>query len=306
MRFGRPTSNEVSVVEKLALAGLRVASSALQPTHFKGYGRIANILRRVAPQRHVVLELDGDCLFRFPFADAYWSRLSAQSVVYEPEILALFQLLRGESYALIDCGANFGYWSILASGKALGSDRVLAIEASGRNVRELAANASLNGNRFDVLHAAVAQEDGGVVTLGGPTHEGLAIVDAASAGKDAETVACMSLDGIVRRTPWLDRSERFVLKLDVEGVEEAALRGAKDLLERNTLLIYEEQGSDRVHGNTRYVSQTLAMTVFVFRDGKYRKSANPIADVAAMKTNSRRGYNVVATKSDYWLERLTA
>ena len=241
----------VSLSERFAIAGLRLASAALQPTHFKGYGRIASLLKKASPKRHIIIELDHDCRFRFPFGDAYWSRLAAQSVVYEPEMLDLFRLIRSENYVLVDCGANFGYWSIRVTGQALGAKPAIAIEASGKNVIELAANAALNGNRYQVVHVAVAEEDGGTVTLGGPTHEGLAIVDPATAAPGAETVTCVSLDGLLKRTPLLNDARGLVLKLDVEGVEEAALRGATTMLSKDTLLIYEEQGSDKLHGNTR-------------------------------------------------------
>jgi FkbM family methyltransferase len=303
LRAGR-SAGDVSMVERLALSGLRLSSQLLEPTHFKGYGRIASLLRHAAPQRHIVLELDHDSRFRFPFADAYWSRLLAPGVVYEPEMLALFRLVRDEDYGLVDCGANFGYWSILVSGAALGGHRALAIEASGRNVAELAANAALNQDRFEVVHAAVAESDGGFVTLGGPTHEGLAIVDAGKAAPDAETVRCVSLDGLLARMPWFEASKRLVLKLDVEGVEEAALRGAGEMLRRDTLLIYEEQGSDATHANTRFVSGALGMPVFVYDGKRFKEAADPLAAMSAMKTNSRRGYNVLATTSPDWLALL--
>jgi FkbM family methyltransferase len=120
----------------------------------------------------------------------------------------------------------------------------------------------------------------------------------------AETVNCASLDGLLQRTSWLREYGSYVLKLDVEGVEEAALRGAKTLLSQDTLLIYEEQGSDTHHGNTRHVAETLGMQVFIHRNGHFVEAANPLAEVAGMKKNRRRGYNVVATKSERWLKVL--
>jgi FkbM family methyltransferase len=294
-------TGQASLAARLAVAGLKLSSALLQPTHFKGYGRIAALLRRAAPDQHLVLELDRDSRFRFPFGDAYWSRLAAPAVSYEPEMLDLFRLIRDERYAFVDCGANFGYWSVLVSGEALGAHRALAIEASGRNMVELEANAALNGGRFEVLHAAVADQDGGMVTLGGPTHEGLAIVDPSLAAPGAETVRRQSLDGILARTEWLRKSEGIVLKLDVEGVEEAALRGAGDMLARDALLIYEEQGSDESHANTRFVANELGLAVFVHEEGRFREALDPVAAVKAIKTNSRRGYNVVATRSERWL-----
>lgn len=298
------SAGDISAIERLALSGLRLSSQLLEPTHFKGYGRIASLLRRAAPGRHVVLELDHDSRFRFPFGEAYWSRLLAPGVVYEPEMVALFRMIRDQDYGFVDCGANFGYWSILVSGRTLGGHPAIAIEASGRNVTELTANAAINENRFEVVHAAVAEKDGGFVTLSGPTHEGLAIVDAAKAAPDAETVACVSLDGLLSRTPWFEGRSRLVLKLDVEGVEEAALRGASAMLGCDTLLIYEEQGSDATHTNTRFVSGTLGMPVFAYDGRRFKEASDPLAAMSMMKTNSRRGYNVLATSSPDWLELL--
>lgn len=304
LHAGRPAPDGISAIERLALSGLRISSQLLEPTYFKGYGRIASLLRRAAPERHIVLEIAPDSRFRFPFGDAYWSRLLAPSVVYEPEMIALFRMIRAEDYGFVDCGANFGYWSVLVSGAALGRHRAIAIEASGRNFIELTANAAINQNRFETVHAAVAETDGGFVTLGGPTHEGRAIVDTAKAAPDAETVACVSLDALMLRMPWFDGSKRFVLKLDVEGVEEAALRGASEMLRRDTLLIYEEQGSDDGHANTRFVSQTLGIPIFVYDGHRFREAADPLAAMAAMKVNRRRGYNVLATCSNSWLDIL--
>jgi FkbM family methyltransferase len=304
IQAGRTVSGGVSLVERLALSGLRRSSQILQPSHFKGYGRIASQLRKAAPQRHIVLKLDADSLFRFPFGDAYWSRLLAPEVIYEPEMLALFRTIRGEDFGFVDCGANFGYWSILVSGQALGGHAAIAIEASGRNVVQLKANAWINQDRFDVVHAAVAEADGGVVTLGGPTHEGLAIVEASQAAPGAETVSCVSLDGLMARLPWFEERKRLVLKLDVEGVEEAALRGAGEMLKRDTLLIYEEQGSDAAHANTRFVSGVLGMPVFAYDGRRFNEASDPLAAMSVMKTNSRRGYNVLATSSSEWLALL--
>jgi FkbM family methyltransferase len=301
---GRLDDASISLFERIALTGLSTSSRLLEPTHFKGYGRIAAVLRHAAPQRHIMLKLNADCNFRFPFGDAYWSRLLAPGVVYEPEMLSLYRLIRDEDFCFVDCGANFGYWTVLVTGSELGSHPAIAIEASGRNVAELRENSARNGDRFEVLHSAVADVDGGFVTLGGPTHEGLAIVDAAEAGPNAEKAPRVSLDGLLSRSPLLRDSPRIVLKLDVEGVEEAALRGASQMLARDTLLIYEEQGSERLHANTRFVADELGMSVFVFAHGAFDEARDPMSEVAAVKQNPRRGYNVVATRSERWLETL--
>ena len=52
-------------------------------------------------------------------------------------------------YTLLDCGANYGYWSVLVSSKPFGSHKAIAIEPSGQNYPKLANNARVNGNRFE-------------------------------------------------------------------------------------------------------------------------------------------------------------
>ncbi|KQT15204.1 MAG: hypothetical protein ACOY3N_09935 [Bradyrhizobium sp.] len=69
-----------------------------------------------------------------PFCDAYWSRLLNRSYDYEEEINALPHCGRDERYEFVDCCANFGYWSVLASSKPFGAQHALAIEVGGLNV----------------------------------------------------------------------------------------------------------------------------------------------------------------------------
>jgi hypothetical protein len=52
--------------------------------------------------------------------------------------------------------------------------------------------------------------------------------------------------------------------------------------------------------------ETLGMPIFVFDGHGFREAADPLAAMTAMKTNSRRGYNVLATSSPDWLAILRA
>lgn len=68
---------------------------------------------------------------------------------------------------LVDCGANFGYWSVLASSQPFGRQAALAIETSPKNAERLEVNARLTGIKHEVLaiyalvHAETAQIGGG-------------------------------------------------------------------------------------------------------------------------------------------------
>src|SRR4051794_29296753 len=52
-------------------------------------------------------------------------------------------------YTLLDCGANYGYWSVLVSSAPYGSHKAIAIEPSSENFAKLANNAQINGNRLE-------------------------------------------------------------------------------------------------------------------------------------------------------------
>ena len=58
-------------------------------------------------------------------------------------------------YTLLDCGANYGYWSVLVSSKPYGSHKAIAIEPSSQNFAKLANNAEINGNRFEAMKCAI-------------------------------------------------------------------------------------------------------------------------------------------------------
>jgi len=68
------------------------------------------------------------CDLRISVCDGYWSKLLNRSFSYENELELLFRDSIGVDYTLIDCGANFGYWSVLISSAPYGSHKAIAIE----------------------------------------------------------------------------------------------------------------------------------------------------------------------------------
>ena len=60
--------------------------------------------------------LNEDAVFVFPANDNYWSPgVTVGRHLYEPEIDWVLRRAIDRPYALLDCGSNMGYWSILAS-----------------------------------------------------------------------------------------------------------------------------------------------------------------------------------------------
>ncbi|WP_249125561.1 FkbM family methyltransferase [Bradyrhizobium manausense] len=145
---------------------------------------------------------------------------------HEEEIEAFLRCAADLRYSFVDCGANFGYWSVLASSRPFGRQPTLAIESSPENAKRLGANALLNGDRFRWLNAAVGGQAAGFVRITGARHEALETLRLTENEPDA--VPVVSLDSLVAGG-LVDASLPVVVKLDVEGVEIEALTGAERL-----------------------------------------------------------------------------
>jgi len=131
-------------------AALALVTGSKIASHFshRGYNSCANLLRKTLPERDIAIKLNSDATFEFPYGDGYWSKLLNRSYQYEDELELLFRDSVGVDYTLLDCGANFGYWSVLVSSAPYGSHKAIAIEPSSQNFAKLSNNAEINRNRF--------------------------------------------------------------------------------------------------------------------------------------------------------------
>ena len=102
-------------------AALALATGSKISSHFshRGYIGCANLLRKTLPERNIAIKLNPDATFEFPYGDGYWSKLLNRSYHYEDELELLFRDSADVDYTLLDCGANYGYWSVLVSSAPL-------------------------------------------------------------------------------------------------------------------------------------------------------------------------------------------
>src|SRR6201990_2257118 len=138
-------------------AALALATGSKISSHFshRGYNGCANLLRKTLPERNIAIKLNEDATFEFPYGDGFWSKLLNRSYSYEDELELLFRHSSDVDYTLLDCGANYGYWSVLVTSAPFGSHKAIAIERSSENFAKLANNARINGNRFETLKCAI-------------------------------------------------------------------------------------------------------------------------------------------------------
>lgn len=280
-----------------------MGSIATQSFGHRGYRLGCKVVSSLVPEQDVRIRLNADAVFSIPFADGYWSRLLNTKYAYEEEIEIVLRAAANIDYDFIDCGANFGYWSVLSSSRVFGPHAVLAIEASPANYRRLVANAELNGGRFRCLNAAIGAKTGGFVRITGARHEALG-TKAVSLYEEG-AVSVVSLDGLIDMK-LIDPSRPTIIKLDVEGVEIDSIRGSQALTKRDTLFICEDHGADRDHAVSRFLLNEAGLQVFMFDPefGELRR-VESLDVIDRIKRHSWVGYNVFATLSDVWEKAMT-
>jgi FkbM family methyltransferase len=286
-------------------AALALATGSKISSHFshRGYIGCANLLRKTLPERNIAIKLNEDATFEFPYGDGYWSKLLNRSYHYEDELELLFRHSADVDYTLLDCGANYGYWSVLVTSRPFGSHKAIAIEPSSANFAKLANNAHVNGSRFETMKCAIGAAKG-TARLSGTKHEAFSI--AGGAGSVGEQVPVMALDDLLDggRIP---AGGKYLIKLDVEGVEIDAIKGGARLLEGDSVIICEEHGNDPDHTVSRYILEETPLQLMVYDPLSNRiETVTELSILDRIKVSSHVGYNVFGTASAFWQARIAA
>jgi len=288
--------------ERLAAAALTLGSKISSNFSHRGYNRCANLLRKTLPARDIEIKLNDDATFAFPYGDGYWSKLLNRTFSYEDELDLLFHASADVDYTLLDCGANYGYWSVLVSSKPFGSHKAIAIEPSGQNFPKLANNARINGNRFEAMKCAIGAARG-TARLSGTKHEAFSIAGDQS---DGEEVPVLALDNLLDDGK-IAPDGKYLIKLDVEGVEIEAMKGGARLMQGDSVLLCEEHGNDPAHTVSRYILEQTPLKLIVYDPRSNRlETVTDLSILDRIKVSTHVGYNVFGTASAFWLDRINA
>jgi len=146
---------------------------------------------------------------------------------YEPELALLPRLFRsGETF--VDAGASFGVYSLVASRIAGEKGRVLAFEPAVATRSVLKRNIRLNGvTNIRVFHAALNDRAGRACLSNDPDPSRNALLPRGDCDHGSESIETVTFDDALTSE---ERSRVSVFKLDIEGAEELALRGASKTL----------------------------------------------------------------------------
>ncbi len=146
--------------------------------------------------------------------------------------------------AVLDIGANIGVYTLLSASIIGPTGKIVAYEPNGESFERLLENIKINGleNRVDARRVAVG-ETRGSVKFHKKQDVSNRIAHAGESAKEPdafEEVPCVVLDEELRQTP-------FTLgKIDIEGAEMMAFRGATQMLREGNPPVWLMELKDRL------------------------------------------------------------
>jgi FkbM family methyltransferase len=214
-----------------------------------GLGRLCEMVRRWAA-RHapamplVIRDFRGTASFRCFLKEHMGSQIFFRGS-YSGDHLAIMEGLLDASGVFVDAGANQGEFSIAAA-KVVSLGKVIAFEPVTEYRERLLENVRINAlDNVEVVPVALGEEEGSLpiydqedAFIDGTRNEGLpTLFPSQSRSRALEFVPIRRLDDVLQE---LGVAKVDVIKLDIEGAEWMALRGAvKTLAQSRPTLILE-------------------------------------------------------------------
>jgi len=171
------------------------------------------------------------------FIQRYYAGFSG----FEPDVQLVLRRMLKPGGTFIDCGANAGFFSVMANDVMHGTGTVIAVEANPDLLQQLNANLEANGIAHRAIHVAIASH-GGVADFFVPARvDEVGGLRPTAVFPDAEvshlTVPASTLDDLVAR---LAPERVDMIKIDIEGGEIDALRSARGTIARHRPVLVVE------------------------------------------------------------------
>lgn len=194
--------------------------------------RVYRLLSRLAPDRYEIFRAEGGLIY----LNLHESAAMVQRAMgaYEPAKHVLIRRHLRPGMTFVDVGANKGDFTLLAARLAGNSGTVISIEPEPENHSILQRSIELNDYaNIRVLHVALSDRDGVANLLIGST-SGSHTLSPEFNGLRTVSVPTKTLDGVVaeERLGTVD-----MIKIDVQGLELAVLRGASQTIGANHRIV---------------------------------------------------------------------
>jgi FkbM family methyltransferase len=161
----------------------------------------------------------------------------------EREVLELIRKTLKPGEAFIDAGANIGVYSLVAAGLVGSRGRVTAVEMMPDTAGRLKDHLELNGaGQVEVIEKALAEVPGQVLDAqvcdGRFGQASIIAPRPMGSGTRSVPVATVTLAQLLENLPRV-----ALMKMDVEGAEVPALKGAGPLIRRIDAIVFEDLGA---------------------------------------------------------------
>lgn len=182
-----------------------------------------------------------------------------KGLVWEPHIERLFQQYVREGDTVIDIGGHIGTHTMALSRYVGFTGKVHVFEPQAKLFTELLVNASLNGCENVYPHRVALGSSEGIAYIDHPcaTNEGMAQISS-----KGEKVKVKTLDSF-------DISNVSLIKIDIEGYEIEALKGAMITLQRNQPVMIVEVFRGPEQAEKLNFIRTLGYEVSHLEDNDY-------------------------------------
>jgi FkbM family methyltransferase len=221
--------------------GLRGRLAALGLTYIPGRVFVKGILEKFSGRAgQILISCQGCKIYVDPLDVGIVPYLLADGV-YEPRTTELFKSLLKPGMVVLDIGANFGYYGLIAAQFIGNNGRVYALEPEPNNFRLLVSNIELNDfSNIVPQHIALSNETGKTTLFLDKTNLGAhsmrhpnVIVDGGLVEIETTT-----LDNFVQTKMETDRVD--LITMDVQGAEGLVIDGADQTLRKNDVKIFME------------------------------------------------------------------
>jgi FkbM family methyltransferase len=165
----------------------------------------------------------------YVFSDEYVSDQIYYFGCFERELVEMVASALEPGMTFLDVGAHVGLYSMIAAARVGAAGHVYAFEASAVTFALLQRNAALNGHpQIESVHGAVTDHDGTVTLhLAGEKIRASSTLGKADYTDRTEEVRALTIDRFLEDHGGL---VAHAMKMDIEGAERLALRGARKLL----------------------------------------------------------------------------
>jgi FkbM family methyltransferase len=240
-----PGLGYIERVKRIPLSMVMITNIAFHESPFSNFQRLskiwASILEKLLTNEPIrVKDKNGITLFVNP-SDTGVAAILVCTCRFEPVETALVRSVLRTGMTMLDIGANIGYFSLVAS-DAIGKEgHIIAFEPEPKNFSILMKNIHHSPvSNIEANQVALSDKDGEDVLVLNEVNQGSHHIGGRVEGSKTTIVRTITLDSYLQDLQDMENFKVDFIKMDVEGCECKAIKGAKNVLERDMPMIMME------------------------------------------------------------------